>query len=346
MTAPRLLVAGAAVLLAGCQAGYYVHLARGQMDLLCRREPIAQVLSRSDLPPEARSRLARALDAREFASRALALPDNDSYTVYADLGRPYAVWNVFAAPELSLDGHEWCYPLTGCLAYRGYYDERRARAEADRLAAAGFDVHVGGVAAYSTLGWFDDPVLNTMLRWPEDVLAGSVVHELAHQQLFVKGDTTFNESFATFVEQQGLAEYLAGAPELGAQAQAHQRQEADFVALMLAARSRLEAVYRAPVADDDKRRRKRDEFARLRQEYETLKARWGGDATYDGWMAGELNNARLLPFGLYHRWVPAFAALFRDAGRNWEAFYERAAQLADLEPAVRASRLEALATAP
>jgi len=334
--------AGLALALAGCQLGYYAHLARGQADLLCRREPIADVLADATLAPEARARLQRALDARRFAARAMGLPDNGSYTLYADLGRPYAVWNVYAAPELSLDAHEWCYPLTGCLAYRGYYSEARARDEAARLAAEGWDVHVGPVAAYSTLGWFDDPVLNTMLRWPEDVLAGSVMHELAHQQLFVKGDTAFNESFATFVERQGLAQYLEGQPPLREQAARHERQQAEFVGLMLETRRRLEAVYAGPAPDDDKRRAKQEELARLRREYEALKAGWGGDAAYDSWMADGFNNARLLPFGLYHEWVPAFAALFREAGGEWAAFYREAEQLAQLDPEPRRERLRRL----
>jgi predicted aminopeptidase len=198
------------------------------------------------------------------------------------------------------------------------------------------------VAAYSTLGWFDDPVLNTMLRWPEDVLAGSVMHELAHQQLFVKGDTAFNESFATFVEQQGLAQYLAGQPQLREQAARHGQQEAQFLELMLAARGRLAAVYAGAAPDGDKRRAKQAELARLRRDYETLKAGWGGDAAYDAWLAGDLNNARLLPFGLYHEWVPAFAALFREAGGEWATFYREAERLADLDPEPRREQLRRL----
>ena len=191
-------------LLSGCQVGYYAHLLRGELDLLSRRQSIEGLLAAPQTDAALKPRLALALEARRFASRELRLPDNGSYTQYADLGRPYALWNVYASPEFALAGHEWCYPLLGCMEYRGFYDRERAEAEATRLRGQGLDVAVAGVPAYSTLGWFDDPVLNTLLRGPDDWLAGTVFHELAHQQLFAKGDTSFNESFASFVEEEGL----------------------------------------------------------------------------------------------------------------------------------------------
>ena len=336
--ARALLVAAAAALLSGC---YYGHLIGGQYDLLSRREPIDDLIARSGTDPALRRRLERALDARRFASRELKLPDNGSYTSYADLGRPYAVWNVFAAHELSLQAHEWCYPLLGCLAYRGYYDPKRAQDEAQDLREEGLDVLVSGIAAYSTLGWFDDPVLNT-IGGTDDDLAGTIFHELAHQVEFADGDTAFNESFASFVEQEGLQQYLKAAPELVAAARERQRRESQFIALMLAARERLEAVYAGPAPDDDKRAAKRAEFERLRRDYDALKAQWGGDARFDGWMGGELNNARLLPFGLYQAWVPAFAALFRQHGGDWQRFYAGVKQLARLDEDERRQRLEDL----
>jgi predicted aminopeptidase len=332
------LLAAATALLPGC---YYGHLLKGQYELLSGREPIDQIVARPGTDPALRRRLERALDARRFASRELKLPDNGSYTTYADLGRSYAVWNVFAAPELSLEPHEWCYPFLGCLAYRGYYDPQRARDEADELREDGLDVMVSGIAAYSTLGWFDDPLLNT-IGGTDDDLAGTIFHELAHQVEFAEGDTAFNESFASFVEQEGLKQYLKAAPELIGAARQRQQREGEFVALMLAARVRLEAVYAGAASDAAKREHKVAEFARLRSEYAALKQGWGGDTRFDGWMNGEPNNARLLPFGLYQAWVPAFEALFRRVGGDWKEFYREVGELADLDEDERQQRLEAL----
>ena len=330
------LLAAAVTLLPGC---YYGHLARGQVDLLSRRVPIAEVLADPATDAALRSKLERALDARAFATRALGLPDNASYTSYADLGRPYAVWNVFAAPEFALEPHEWCYPFLGCLAYRGFYDRARADAAAAELREQGLDVHVAGIAAYSTLGWFDDPLLNTMAG-EADAVAGTIFHELAHQVHFVDGDTAFNESFATFVEQEGLRRYLKDAPELVEQAARRQRWHADFVALMLGARARLEAVYAGPGSDADKRERKRAEFERLRADYAALRRAWRGED--DAATLAEANNALLLPFGLYHQWVPAFGRLFERQGGDWAAFYRAVGELAELDEPERVKRLEAL----
>jgi predicted aminopeptidase len=341
--AARLATLVVAATLAGCQAGYYAHLIQGHYELLSRREPIAQVVARPGIDPLLKKSLERAIDARSFASRVLGLPDNGSYTSYADLGRPYAVWNVFAAPEFSLSPHEWCYAFAGCYAYRGFYDVEAARREAEQLRAAGLDVHVGGVPAYSTVGWFDDPVLNTILG-AEDALAGTLFHELAHQQHFVKGDTAFNESFATFVEHEGLQEYLRESPELRAAARRRQQRYGQFVELVLLSRRRLEALYAAAQPADEMRRAKAAEFERLRQGYAMLKQSWGGDGSYDGWIASDLNNARLLPFGLYHEWVPSFATLFRQVEGNWAAFYGAVGEIAKLDDAERRQKLLELKT--
>lgn len=341
----RLAVAGAALLaLAGCQAGYYAQLVRGQYELITRRQPIADLLARPDTDAGLKLKLERALDARRFASETLALPDNGSYRLYADLRRPYALWNVFATPEFSMAAREWCYPLAGCMAYRGYYAVEAARAEVEALRKAGLDAHLGGVSAYSTLGWFDDPVLNTILV-TDEMLVGTIFHELAHQQRFVKGDTGFNESLATFVEQEGMRQYYRDEPARLDRLAQRQRRDREFVALMLAARRRLEQLYALPLPADQMRARKHEEFERLRLEYAEAKRGWGGDGAYDGWLQGELNNARLLPFGLYHEWVPAFAELFRRCGRDWPAFHREVAALAAADPRERRLRLEGLVLA-
>jgi predicted aminopeptidase len=332
------------VLLNGCASlDYYAQVSRGQLDLLAARQPMAVLLAAPQTDPELKRRLALAQQARTFASAELGLPDNRSYRLYADLQRPYVVWNVFATPELSLQPLTHCFPIAGCVAYRGYYQQGRARGAAALLQAEGLDTYVVGIEAYSTLGWFADPILNTMLRWDDQRLAAVIFHELAHQQLYVQDDTAFNESFASFVEQQGLRQWRA-ARGLAADDAQEARMRRQFTALILASRERLQALYDGPLDDAGKRAAKAAEFERLRAEYRTLRAaQWGGDARYDAWINAPLNNARLLPFGLYDQWVPAFVALFEQAGGDWATFYQRAAELGELPLVERERALAALA---
>lgn len=332
----------ALVLLSGCSSvSYYSQLAAGQLQLLRARQPVEQLLRDPATDPVLRERLEHAEQARVFASDVLKLPDNRSYRVYADIGRPYVVWNVFATPELSLVPLSHCFPIAGCVAYRGFYAQGRARGAAALLREEGLDTYVAGIEAYSTLGWFADPILNTMLRWDDQRLAATLFHELAHQRLYVADDTAFNESFASFVEQQGLREWQASR---GLPVQDGGRQRQQFTALVLASRARLEALYISPVSDAQKRAGKAAEFARLRSEYRQRRDReWAGDKRYDAWIEAPLNNARLLPFGLYDQWVAAFAALFRQVDGAWPAFYARAAELGELPQAQREQALAALA---
>lgn len=328
----------------GCATlGYYAHLANGQMDLLARRERIDWIIEDPKRDAELRRRLALVLDARHFAVTTLGLPDNGSYTRYADIGRPYVVWNVFATPEFSLEPIESCFPLVGCLAYRGYYDKAHAQEQAQKLRETGYDVDIGGVPAYSTLGWFDDPVLSTMMRWTDANLIGTVFHELAHQRLFVKDDTTFNESYARFVEQQGLREFLAAGRIDAVDPRTDRRREAQFVALVIATRKRLSKIYSQPLSPQAMREQKSQAFAQLRRDYEAMRNReWNGDRDYDGWFARDLNNASLLPVGLYDEWVPAFSALFAQSGRDWTRFHTACAELGRLDTVRRAQRLAEL----
>ncbi|MBC9252950.1 aminopeptidase [Pseudomonas alcaligenes] len=332
------------LLLSGCATlDYYAQLGRGQLALLAAREPVAEVLADPARDPELRRRLALAQQARDFASAALGLPDNRSYRLYTQLDRPYVVWNLFATAELSLAPQTHCFPVAGCVAYRGYYQQGRARGAAALLRVEGMDTYVAGVEAYSTLGWFDDPILSSMLRWDDQRLAATLFHELAHQRLYVADDSAFNESFASFVEQQGLRQWQAhrGLPLADG---GHQRRQ--FTALVLASRARLEALYASPLDDATKRAGKAAEFARLRAEYRQLRdQQWGGDRRYDAWINAPLNNAKLLPFGLYDQWVAAFAHLFAQAGGDWPAFYRSAAALGALPLAQRQQALEALAAA-
>ncbi|UYP30657.1 aminopeptidase [Pseudomonas sp. Z8(2022)] len=330
------------LLLGGCSTmDYYAHLGQGQWQLLSARQPITQLLEDPATDADLARRLALSQQARDFASTQLHLPENRSYRLYADLGRPFVVWNVFATPEFSLDPELHCFPVAGCVAYRGYYQQGRARGAAALLRQQGLDTYIGGVEAYSTLGWFDDPLLNTMLRWSDERFIAVIFHELAHQQYYLPGDTAFNESFATFVEREGLRQWHAARGETAPAGDDRQRQQ--FVELVLASRERLQQLYASNLPEHAMRSAKQAEFERLRRDYRTLRQRqWGGQGRYDAWIEGPLNNAKLLPFGLYDQWVPAFAALFRREGSDWQAFYAAVAALGRLPEADRLSRLESL----
>ncbi|WP_312956528.1 aminopeptidase [Pseudomonas songnenensis] len=318
------------LVLAACLNGcsYYSQLAVGQLDLLRQRQPIEALIADDTRDPALRQRLAEVLQARTFASQALSLPDNRSYRLYAELGRPYVVWNLFATEEFSVKPLEHCFPIAGCVAYRGYFRQGAARGEAARLRMAGLDTHVAGVEAYSTLGWFADPLLSSMLRRNDEQLAALIFHELAHQQLYLPGDTAFNESYATFVEREGLRQWRTsrGLPEQDEQGRQRYRQ---LVRLLLDARERLADLYTSGQPPARLRELKQAEFTALRQRYRALRdEQWEGDRRFDRWFAQPLNNATLLPFGLYDRWVPAFAALFEANDGDWARFHAAVAVLA------------------
>ncbi|WP_309676587.1 aminopeptidase [Pseudomonas sp.] len=343
----RILFPGVLFLfLNGCAGvSYYGQLASGQLQLLRAREPISRVIADPGRDPLLRAHLTQSQKARTFASQQLRLPHNQSYRLYADINRPFVVWNVFATPEFSLTPQNHCFPIAGCVAYRGYYSQSAARGEAALQRLQGMDVSIGGVEAYSTLGWFNDPIISSMMAWGDERLATLIFHELAHQRFYVKDDTEFNESFATFVEQEGTRQWRAFRglpPDSGAQVQ----QRDQFIQLVLDTRTRLERLYTLPLPADRMRQRKADEFERLRGEYRQLRdSQWAGDKRYDAWINAPMNNARLLPFGLYDQWVPAFAALFRQVGEDWVKFYAAVEQLGALPVAERKAALKALAGA-
>ena len=337
-------LAALALGISGCSTlGYYAHLASGEARLLAARRPLERVIADPATNPQVRQRLELAMAARQFASDHLALPRNRSYASYVALDRPYVAWNVFATAEFSVDALTHCFPFAGCVAYIGYFDEGRARREAARLAEEGDDTSVQGVAAFSTLGWFADPILSSMLRWGEDELAAVIFHELAHQRLYVKDDTAFNESFASFVGQQGLREWR-DARGLPPPDETRQRHDHVFAERVLDLRERLRRLYASELAPARMRARKQDEIAAFRERHAELRDRdWNGDPRWDAWVAAPINNARLLPFDLYDRWVAAFAALFDAAGADWPAFYQRARALARRPPAERDRLLAELA---
>ena len=338
--------------LAGCdtlaEAGYLRQSVAGHLDIVWRSKPVDDWIAAADTPPALRERLELARRIRDFAVRELRLPEGASYRRYAALDRPAAVWNVVAAPELSLTLKTWCFPVVGCVGYRGYYDRTEADALAAALQAQGWEALVYGVPAYSTLGkteWLGgDPLLSTFIHWPEGELARLVFHELAHQVVYAEDDTTFNESFATAVERLGgerwLAQASAAAREEYAAFDARRR---DFRALTRAARDDLAAIYADPSRDDAARRAaKAERLTRLRADHEALKReRWGGFAGYDGWFA-RANNAAFGIQAAYDGQVEAFLRLFEQEGRDFERFYAAVRRLADLPKAERAATLAAL----
>ncbi|AZF18835.1 aminopeptidase [Pseudomonas sp. R3-52-08] len=332
-----------AVLLSGCSSvSYYSQLASGQWQLLRAREPVAEVIADPARPQGLREHLVQSQKARTFASEHLHLPDNQSYRLYADIGRPYVVWNVFATQEFSLSPENHCFPIAGCVAYRGYYSQGAARGEAALLRQQGMDVSIGGVEAYSTLGWFNDPIISSMLHWGDERLATLIFHELAHQRFYVKDDTEFNESFASFVEQEGTRQWRASRG-LAPLSDGTLQQRDQFIRLVLDTRKRLETLYAQPLAREAMRQAKAAEFERLRLEYRQMRdSQWGGDKRYDAWINQPMNNARLLPFGLYDQWVPAFAALFRQEGGDWVRFYQAVRALGGLASQERKIRLRQL----
>jgi predicted aminopeptidase len=348
----RVLIAAAAVLAAaaagGCSTlGYYAQSIGGHLAVMRSARPVADVVADPETPEDLRKRLLRSQEVRAFASSELGLPDNSSYREYADLRRPYVVWNVFATRELSLDLKQWCYPVVGCAGYRGYFDRGAAEREAEALRADGYEVNVAGVPAYSTLGWLPDPLLNTFIGGSEGQVASMVFHELAHQVVFVGGDTTFNESFATAVEREGVRRWLAvgSDPALRQSYAEFASRRQDFVDLLLRYRDRLEALYASAAPDDAKRAGKRRLFAELKAEYEVLKASWGGFAGYDRYFAQELTNAHLASIGAYNILVPAFDALLAREGGDFPRFYAEVRRLARLPKGEREAELRGLVVA-
>jgi predicted aminopeptidase len=345
MRARRLMLYAALMpMLCGCAAlRYYSQAVSGHIDLMRRAVPIDEQIARDATPAALKAKLEAVLRIRRFASRELGLPDNGSYKSYADLGRQYALWNVFAAPEFSLEPVNSCFVFVGCVSYRGYFSEADAQAEGADRRAQGYDAYVGGVPAYSTLGWFDDPVLSTFIRYPEAELARLIFHELAHQLLYVKSDTRFNESFAATVEQAGVERWLAqsGSERERAAYEHLQSMKREFVALVLKYQAILNEYYRQDLPLEEKRMGKARRFAEMEEEYRQLKASWGGFAGYDRWFAGRPNNATLASVALYTELVPAFQALLRSVGGDLPRFYAAVKDLARLPQEEREAKLAA-----
>lgn len=336
----------ALVSVASCSSlEYYAQAVGGQLELMRLAVPVEERLREPDTPAQLRGKLERALAIREFAIRELGLPDNDSYRRYAELGRPFVVWNVFAAPEFSVIPRQSCFPFAGCVSYRGFYSQEAARRHAAALAEEGDDVYVGGVAAYSTLGWFADPLLSTFIQHPEPEVARIVFHELAHQEVYVKGDTIFNESFATIVEEEGLRRWLEreGTAAQRASYADSRRRRSELAALVLTYRAKLAEFYARPGSVEEKRAGKQRLFASMADEYRALKTSWGGFSGFDELLQRGANNAFLASIASYTEFVPALRALLAHKRGDLAAFYEAARELAKLDKPDRAARLVALA---
>jgi len=336
----------AAIIIGGCStAEYYWQGISGQLDLLGRAQPIAEVVQATH-DPVVKRKLERVLAIREFASRELQLPDNASYRRYSDLGRRFVLWNVFATPALSLTPRQWCFPIAGCVNYRGYFAEGEARLEAGRLAAEGDDVYIGGVPAYSTLGYFADPMPSSFLRYPDTEIARLIFHELAHQVAYARDDTVFNESFAVAVEEEGVRRWLAAQhdPELEKQFATSGRYREGFGKLVEHTRAGLVALYASNAAEAEKLTAKAAAFDAMRSDYAALKREWGGFAAYDYWFAQGPNNASLASVGLYTQKVPLFRALLAAEGGDLGRLYARVKALAEMPKTERDPALAAAAS--
>jgi predicted aminopeptidase len=339
----RLIVAAvAAIIILQLDGCYYMQAARGHFSVMNHRRPVTEVIADDQSTEVLAERLTLVQRARDYAVSDLLLPDNDSYRTYADLERDYVVWNVIAAEEFSFTTKTWCYPVAGCVAYRGYFSEESARKLGDKLSAQGYDVTVGGVSAYSTLGKFADPLLNTMMRWSDADLAATMFHELAHQKLYIKGDTAFNESFATAVASFGIERWLAEIDEPDALSAYLQRKalRRSMMALVQNTRESLQQLYAEDVVNNEKRDRKHTLLNELSTQAGLMVENSGTGAR--NWLAAPLNNARLVSLGLYEGQLGAFDRILENCFADLECFYIQTEKLAALSMADRQQALELL----
>jgi len=297
--------------LSGC---YLMQAARGQLQVMNAREPVDKVIASADTSDTLKQQLLRARRIRDFASQELGLPDNAAYRNYADIGRPYVVWNVVATPEFSVHPRTWCFPIAGCVAYKGYFSEQDARGFAAKLKEQGDDVVMGGVTAYSTLGRIADPLLNTFTSYPEIDLAALIFHELAHQVAYLPGDSSYNEAFATAVEEAGVARYAAqlGDPNALARWQQRRRLRVEVTSLVTATRADLAKIYRQSLAEEAMREAKQKRFAELAAQIRAVEQRTGRTSGFDSYIKEGLNNAHLASVATYYDKVPYFEELLRD----------------------------------
>lgn len=331
------------VALLSCEAvNYYTQAARGQLAIMLNREDIEHLIADGNLSDAQREKFQLVRAIREFAEHELMLPVGDNYSTFVAIDREHVVWNVFAAPEFSTEAMNWCYPIAGCVSYRGYFSENAAIRYAQKLSDDGLDVYTGGVDAYSTLGWFDDSLLSTVMNRADYQLAGLIFHELAHQVVYVQGDTTFNESFATAVEREGVKRWLrhSGQEDLIRDAENATARQAEFVALVIQWRDQFSALYKLEIDEAEMRARKQSLQSEMRTAYEEAKRSWGGYSGYDSWFNRSLNNAQLSTVASYNDLVPQFNALLGENNGDLTSFYAAVEDLAGQEPQQRAEILD------
>jgi predicted aminopeptidase len=336
------LVIAAFSMMPGCSTVAYYHQAiKGHLGIMARREPIAAILIDQKRDAALIARLKKAQSIRDFASQELALPENDSYRSYVDVGRQYVTWSVYATPEFSLTLKQWCFPVAGCVPYRGYFSQRQALDFAAALRAEQLDVYIGGVIAYSTLGWFDDPLLNTMLVRDEIIMAGIMFHELAHQKVYIEDDTAFNEAFAEAVQQEGVKRWLRknGTQEDLTAFKRYAQHRFTFLNLVEKTRTALAAVYASHTGVEPKRAAKRAIIEDMRTQYQRLKTSWNGYRGYDRWFKEPINNAKLAAVAIYRDRVPDFVRLLKECGGDFRRFYAEVAKIGCLPPVQRYRRL-------
>ena len=324
--------------------GYYMDLMSGHSELLNKQKPISEIIADKSTKPKLRSLLETSQKIRDFATKSLYLPDNDSYRIYADLKRRYAIWNVVAAKEFSTEPKKWCFLFVGCLSYRGYFSKDDANDYANELKQEGYDVYLAGAKAYSTLGWFDDPLLNTMMYKSEARRAGIIFHELSHQVVYIENDTAFNEAFATAVEQEGIRRWMGkkGKDEQYREYLVDKKRESEFNQLLQSTREKLRELYKSQKDSAEKRKQKNIIFSLQQKNYKALKESWGGYKGYDQWMNQKLNNAHLLLISTYHDLVPTFNAMLKEENYNLKNFYLAVEKYGALDKDKRAKKLNLL----
>lgn len=333
----------AALTVSACTSfGYYMDLMAGHSELMEKRKPVAEILAEKETQPKLRELLEISQNIRDFASNELHLPENDSYRMYADLKRRYAVWNVVAAKEFSMEAKKWCFLFVGCLSYRGYFSKADATDYANELRKEGYDVYVAGANAYSTLGWFDDPLLNTMMYKSEARRAGIIFHELAHQVVYIENDSAFNEAFATAVEHEGIRRWLnrKGQNKKYDEYLANEKRDSELNLLLQKTREELKKLYKTDVSNQEKRLVKKQIFTQLQKKYQQLKKSWAGYNVYDKWMTQKLNNSHLLLIATYHELVPVFKELLRKEKYNFKKFYTAVKQVGQLDIEKRNNQLK------
>lgn len=331
------------VSLVSCETvGYYTQAARGQLAIMFGREDIQRLIDSGELSVELNDKFSEVMRIRKFASEQLALPVEQNYSTYVDVEREHVVWNVFAAPEFSIIPVNWCYPIAGCVSYRGYFSEAGAKNYSLALERRGFDVYTGGIDAYSTLGWFDDSLLSTVISRANHQLAGLIFHELAHQVAYLPGNTTFNESFATAVEREGLRRWLEATEqsEIIAIADLNSSRQEQFISLVSRFRDRFESVYQDEISETQKRQEKSALQDQLRAEYEQLKASWNDYIGYDAWFSRSLNNAQLSTVSFYNDLVPFFNELLLQSAGDMGEFFESVNAIIAMAPEDREALFE------